>query len=93
MFLTILTIFEASTSVDDNLHAAGVFLGNEADDIHAWNQIEGLVEAALEGFGEEDMPRHVNELQAGIALVEDMEMTVGEEGEVLCGDLNFFGRR
>ena len=49
MFLTILTIFEASTSVDDNLHAAGVFLGNEADDIHAGNQIKGLFEVSWDG--------------------------------------------
>ena len=89
-----LTIFEASTSVDDNLHAAGVFLGNEADDIHAGNQIKGLVEAALKGFGEEDMTRHVNELQAGIALVEDVEMTVGEEAKVVRNvDGLFCGRK
>ena len=39
------------------------------------------------------MTRHINELQAGIALAENVEMTIGEEGETVRGGLNFFGRR
>lgn len=65
--------------MNDHLLYLHLVTVNKAEHIDAWHLVEADLGVTAEGFAIEYTPHHADDLQGGLAFVQDDEFSIAEE--------------